>query len=237
MYTGNQTTILNEISFFFFFLNKEKVVNVKIIPANIDDGIIFKRVDLTEGNIIKLNYKNSYIENDKLIIKNEENIFVDNVELLIAALWAAKIDNAVIELDGESIPYIDGTTEPLSFLLTIGKTRELDKTRNIFELNNEICVKFNQSSISAKPSKSFIIDINDENGNFVFDNNILPYKDYLSFFNEESKDVSRYHTIMIIALIFISNSYCLFEINATNFDKKTVFEFFKNLFVNAGRSI
>ena len=63
MYTENQTTILNEISFFGKPENMEKVVNVKILPAEADTGIIFKRVDFKENNSIKVDYNNVYVEN------------------------------------------------------------------------------------------------------------------------------------------------------------------------------
>ena len=98
MYTGNQATILNEVSFFGKPKNMEKVVNVNLLPADFNTGIVFKRTDLKKDNIIKLDYENIFIENDKMVLKNKANVAVNDVELLIVSLWADRLDNVIIEL-------------------------------------------------------------------------------------------------------------------------------------------
>ena len=232
MYTGNQTTILNEISFFGKPKNMEKVVNVKLLPADVDSGIIFKRVDLKENNIIKVNYSNAFIENDRLILKNSEDVCIKHVELLLASIWSGKIDNLIVEIDGDTIPYIDGTSEPISFLLTIGKIKELDKSRKVFETTQEMGMRIDNFEISIRPDKSFIIYIKNGDNEFKFDNGILPYKDWLSKVNEDSGDKAKYSVISTIAIIFISNLFCSFNVEIKNFNKKTTFDFFKNLLNN-----
>ena len=229
MYTGNQTTILNEVSFFGKPKNMERVINVKLLPANVDSGIIFKRVDLKENNLIKVNYSNAFIENDMLILKNDSNVFIKYAEVLLASIWASRIDNLIVEIDGDSVPYIDGTSEPISFLLSIARINELEKSRKIFEISQDIGMRIDDFEISIKPDKSFIIDIKNADGEFRFDNGILPYKDWLSRINEDSSDKAKYSVVTTIAIIFISNLFCLFNIEIKNFNKKTTFDFFKNL--------
>ena len=232
MYTGNQTTILNEVSFFGKPKNMEKVVNVKILPSEVDSGIIFKRTDLKENNIVKVDFKNAYIENDRLILKNQEGVSVSNIELLLASIWSAKIDNLLIEIDGDSVPYIDGTSEPLTFLLTIGRIKELDKNRKIFEVVQDIGVRIDDFEISIKPNKTFVVNVNTSNSSFKFDNGIFPFKDWLSRISDESENKAKYDVISTIAIIFLSNMFCLFEVEFKNYNKKITIEFFKNLFVN-----
>ncbi len=232
MYTGNQTTILNEVSFFGKPKNMEKVVNVKILPSEVDCGIVFKRVDLKENNIVKVDFKNAYIENDKLILRNQDGASISNIEPLLASIWAAKIDNLLIEIDGDSIPYIDGTSEPLTFLLTIGKIKELSKNRKIFETSQEIGIRIDDFEISIKPNKTFVINVKTSGSSFEFDNGVLPFKDWLSKVGDNSEDVAKYDIILTIAIIFLSNMFCLFEVEFKNYNKKTTLEFFKNLFVN-----
>lgn len=229
MYIGNQTTILNEVSFFGKPKNKKKIVNVKVLPAKVNTGIIFKRTDLKKDNIIELNYNNVFVENNELVLKNNHNVLVSNVELLLASLWANRLDNVVIELDGEGIPYIDGTSEPLSFLLTIGKTKELERVRNVFELEQENGIKIGKCEISIKPSNSFIIETMHGKEKFAFDNSILPFKDWLSNIKPDSKEQNKLDTISAIAVIFISARYCKFEVKFKNFDKQIACEFFKNI--------
>lgn len=233
MYTENQTTVLNEISFFGKPENMEKIVNVKILPAEIDTGIIFKRTDFKENNLIKLNYDNVFIEDDRLVLKNNNGISVNNIELLLASIWAAKIDNAIIELDGDSIPFMDGTSEPLSFMLTIANRKTLDKKRNIFTISQDISIRISDHEINIRPSQSFIINMSDMSYNsFSYDAMSLPYKDWLSKVSLNSNDKIKYNVISCIAIVFISNLFCLFEINVKDFDKMTTLNFFKNLFTN-----
>ena len=154
MYAGNQTTLLNEVSFFGKPKNMEKVVNVKLLPAEADSGIVFKRVDLKENNIIKVNYNNAFIDNNRLILKNDYDVYIHYSEILLASLWASKIDNVLIEIDGDSIPFIDGTSESFIFMLTIGRTKELEKTRNVFEVKQDIGMRIDAFEISIKPFNS-----------------------------------------------------------------------------------
>lgn len=234
MYTGNQTTILNEVSFFGKPKNMEKVVNVRLLPAAVDSGIVFKRVDLKENNAIKVSYSNAFIEGNELVLKNDSGVFVKHVELLLAGIWSSKIDNLIVEIDGDSVPYIDGTSEPISFLLSVGKTKELEKSRKVFETAQDIGMRISDFEISIKPDKSFIIDVKNGDSQFVFDNGIYPYKDWLSRVNEDNGDSAKCAVISTIAIIFISNLFCTFNVEIKNFDKKMTFDFFKNLLNDKG---
>lgn len=231
MYAGNQTTILNDVSFFGKPKNMEKVVNVKIMPADVDSGIVFKRVDLKENNIIKVNYNNSFIENNRLVLKNEHGVCIYYVEVLLASLWASRIDNVLIEIDGDSIPFIDGTSESFIFLLTIGRTKELEKTRNVFAIEQDIGMRVNNVEISVKPSQSFSVNVYNNESSFRFDNSELPYKDWLSRISEDSEDQLKYIVISIIAIIYLSGLFCRFSVDVKNFDKKVTYDFFKNLLI------
>ena len=233
MYTESQTTILNEVSFFGKPENMEKIVNVKILPAQVDTGIIFRRVDFKENNEITVNYDNAFIENDKLVIKNKNGVCVNNIELLLASIWALKIDNVIIELDGDSLPFIDGTSEPLLFLLAIANKKELDKKRKIFILEQEIGARLDDHEINVKPSQSFSISVQDNAYNsFTYNAIYLPYKDWLSkvAIYSDDKNKIKADIVSCIAIIFISNAFSLFEVDIKNFDKKMAFNFFKNLF-------
>jgi len=230
MYSGNQTTILSKVSFFGKPKNMERVVNVTLLPAEANSGIVFKRTDLKENNLIKMSYENVKVENDKLILKNSFGNSINNFELFLAAIWCSKIDNMLIEIDGDSIPYMDGTTEPILFALSVGKIKEFEITRKIFTINDDIGIKVGSSEISVKPSTIFKININISNSEFQFDNSELPFKDSLSRINENDQEKVKYFTILIISMIFLSGLYCNFEASFVGFDKKMIVEFFSNLF-------
>ena len=232
MYARNQTTILNEVSFFGKPKNMERVVNVKLLPAGVDSGIVFKRTDLKENNTIRVSYENSFIENDKLVLKNSSGVYIHYAEILIASIWASRIDNVIVEIDGDSLPFIDGTSESIIFLLTIARTKELEKIRKVIELEQDIGMRVDNAEISIKPNKSFVVEITEQEKSFKFDNGDYPYKDWLSRISEDSEEKLKYYVVATIAIIFLSGYFITAEVDIKNFNKKTTYNFFKNFFAN-----
>ena len=54
----NQKTINTVVNFSGVGLHSGKIVNVCLKPADPNSGIIFKRIDLTQGNIVYPNFNN-----------------------------------------------------------------------------------------------------------------------------------------------------------------------------------
>ena len=81
-----------------------------ITPAKEDQGIVFKRVDLTENNLINASYRNV---RPRLCntLENEHGVKVSTVEHLLAALYFSGIDNAIIEIDNIEVPIMDGSAK------------------------------------------------------------------------------------------------------------------------------
>ena len=74
-------------------------------------GIVFKRIDLKDNNTILANFKN--VSSAKLCttIRNEYGVKVSTVEHLLAALYFADVDNAIIEINNEEVPIMDGSAK------------------------------------------------------------------------------------------------------------------------------
>ena len=92
-----QKTILSSVEFKGIGLHNGLESKIKIVPANENYGIIFKRTDLKQNNIIKANFEN--VSSAKLCttIQNKFNVSVSTIEHLLAALYIVGIDNALIE--------------------------------------------------------------------------------------------------------------------------------------------
>ena len=115
-----QKTICQPIIFQGIGLHSGKSSKIVILPGSSDQGIIFKRVDLKENNIVRANYES--VSSAKLCttLENEQGIKVSTVEHLLAALYIAEIDNAIIEIDNEEVPIMDGSAK--DFLISLKKT-------------------------------------------------------------------------------------------------------------------
>ncbi|MDR0423620.1 MAG: UDP-3-O-acyl-N-acetylglucosamine deacetylase [Rickettsiales bacterium] len=212
MYNDKQCTIAYRVSLFGHPRGDERNnINVSFLPADVDTGIIFKRTDTQEQ--IRVNFDVISVENLSIHTK-----IVKNVENVLVALWANRIDNIIIEVDGDSFPYTEGISESISLLLTTAGIKVLSNIRRVNEIKDEI----KTPNILIKKSTSFVVRTND----FEFDDAILPYKDWLS---RISKNNQRYPIVFIIALLFVGGfSYLDLEIKKV--DEREIFETIKKIY-------
>ena len=82
-----QKTIKNNISFSGIGLHSGLVVNVCIKPASPNYGIVFKRVDLNNNNIVYPNFMNVTNTSLNTTIENEFGVKVSTIEHLMCALF------------------------------------------------------------------------------------------------------------------------------------------------------
>ena len=86
-------------------------VNVCIKSAEPNFGIVFKRVDLTNNNLIYPNFLNVTNTSLNTTIENEFGAKVSTIEHLMGALFGLGIDNALIEINSEEVPILDGSAK------------------------------------------------------------------------------------------------------------------------------
>ncbi len=147
-----QKTVSENITFEGIGLHSGKISTVKILPANEDTGIIFKRVDLENNNIIKANFLN--VTSTKLCttLENTHGVKVSTVEHLLAAIYISGIDNAIIEISGEELPIMDGSAK--EFLDNIKKRglKKQNKKRKYLKVKEKIELKDGKREISIQPN-------------------------------------------------------------------------------------
>ena len=121
-----QKTLSEPISFKGVGLHTGLKSSITIFPGKEDEGIIFKRSDLKKNNLIRANFKN--VSSAKLCtsLENEYGVKISTVEHLLAALYISGVDNAIIEVDNQEIPIMDGSAK--EFLKTLGKTSKVKLT-------------------------------------------------------------------------------------------------------------
>jgi UDP-3-O-[3-hydroxymyristoyl] N-acetylglucosamine deacetylase len=85
-------------------------VNLRLMPAPANTGIVFKRTDL-EGfaieaqarNIARVSYATSLMK---------RGVLISTTEHLLSALAASQVDNVYVELDNLEVPILDGSALP-----------------------------------------------------------------------------------------------------------------------------
>ena len=131
----SQSTIASKISLSGVGIHTGKKANMVILPAAPNSGIIFKRTDLKENNLIKANFQN--VSSAKLCttLENKNGAKVSTVEHLLAALYISGIDNAIIEINADEVPIMDGSSSNFVFLLVSAGIVEQDKPKKFIKIN------------------------------------------------------------------------------------------------------
>jgi UDP-3-O-[3-hydroxymyristoyl] N-acetylglucosamine deacetylase len=169
---------------------------IKILPADKNNGIVFKRTDLNENNIIKANFEN--VSSAKLCttIKNSFNVSVSTVEHLLAALYITGIDNALIEINAPEVPIMDGSSkEYVETILETGIKKQSAK-RKYLKVLKKFEFKENEKFISIEPNeKSLNVDFE-----LVYTNSVIGnQRSQIDFSDKDLSDV------------YTSRTFCLFE--------------------------
>jgi len=148
-----QQTINSEVKFKGISLHSGKISNVKLLPAEENNGIIFKRVDLREKNIIKADYNNISSTVLCSTLKNFSGTKVSTIEHLLAAFYIVGIDNITVEIDNEEIPIMDGSSKEFIHILESVGTKKQKKKRKYLKILDKIDLKHENKFISIEPSE------------------------------------------------------------------------------------
>jgi len=108
-----QTTLESSIIFSGVGLHSGKSVSLSIKPASENHGILFKRKDIEIGNpIVRARW--DYVSKTTLCtrVTNEDGTAISTIEHLMAALAGCGVSNALIEIDSEEVPILDGSAAP-----------------------------------------------------------------------------------------------------------------------------
>ena len=191
-----QKSIKNNVSFSGVALHSGLNVNVCIKPAKPNFGIVFKRVDLNYNNIIYPNFNNVTNTSLNTTVENEFGIKVSTIEHLMGALFCLGIDNALIEIDNEEVPILDGSAKVFIEKILSAKIDVSDAPIKIIKINKKIEFSDGERFISIEPSTlSLEIDFELKYKNQIIGNQNNKVKVY----DDDLRD------------IYNSRTYCLFE--------------------------
>jgi UDP-3-O-[3-hydroxymyristoyl] N-acetylglucosamine deacetylase/3-hydroxyacyl-[acyl-carrier-protein] dehydratase len=154
-----QKTIAKEVHLKGIGLHTAHKVNVTLKPADIDSGIVFVRTDFPARPAIRANV-DSLLPAERSPRRTSvgvDSAEVQTVEHMLAALYGFGIDNAVIEIDNNELPGLDGSSIEILNALSESGVRELDKERHIFALRDPIVIEENGATLMALPSSDFKI--------------------------------------------------------------------------------
>ena len=139
-----QKTLSKEISFEGIGLHTGLKTKIKLLPADEDTGIIFRRIDLKPN--VEIPALASYVVNtDRGTTLGKENAFIKTTEHILASITGCGINNCIIEVDGEEIPIMDGSSK--KFVDAINKVglKEQKKIQDVFVVEKNITIRDDES--------------------------------------------------------------------------------------------
>ena len=191
-----QKTLKNSVSFSGVALHSGLNVNVSIKPAEPNHGIVFKRVDLKNNNLVYPNFMNVSNTSLNTTIENQFGAKISTIEHLMGALFGLGIDNALIEIDNEEVPILDGSAKLFIEKIISGGFEISNVPIKIIKINKEIRFSDGERYISIKPS-TLSLDINFE---LKYKNKIIGnQKNKVKVYEDDLTD------------IYNSRTYCLYE--------------------------
>ena len=196
MFLLKQKSIKNPIEFSGVGLHSGKSVNLCIKNSLPNTGIVFKRIDLKYNNFVYPNFGNVSNTSLNTTISNQFGVKVSTIEHLMGALFGLGIDNALIEIDSEEVPILDGSAKVFIEKIISSDFEVSNEPIKVIRINKEVSFEDGDRFISIGPSKlSLNIDFelkyeNKKIGNQR--NKIDVYQDNLSE-------------------IFNSRTFCLYE--------------------------
>jgi UDP-3-O-[3-hydroxymyristoyl] N-acetylglucosamine deacetylase/3-hydroxyacyl-[acyl-carrier-protein] dehydratase len=106
-----QHTLQDEISISGAGIHTGQSVTMHIKPAPPNTGITFQRVDLAAKPFVKADV-DFVVETNRSTTLENNGARVSTIEHLMAAMVGMQVDNALIEIDGEEVPILDGSAQP-----------------------------------------------------------------------------------------------------------------------------
>jgi len=191
-----QKTIKKNVSFSGVALHSGLDVNICIKPAEPNFGIVFKRVDLSNNNLVYPNFLNVTNTSLNTTIENEFGVKVVTIEHLMGALFGLGIDNALVEIDNEEVPILDGSAKEYIQKIQLTGLKVSEAPIKIIKINNKIEYSDGKRYIAIQPSTlSLEIDFELKYKNLVIGNQRKKVKVY----EDDLTDV------------FNSRTFCLYE--------------------------
>src|SRR4249920_980454 len=174
-----QRTLRRQISCVGIGLHSGNKVNLTLKPAVADFGIRFRRTDLGNHEVPATVNNLAGIQLATGLAINE--VSVETVEHLLAALVSVGIDNVIVELNSPEVPIMDGSAAPFVYLVHEAGIKQLPAVRRYLKLHRPLSLTRGDKRIAIYPSDHFKVTYS-----IAFDHPLLRHQSRTIRLNEET---------------------------------------------------
>ena len=136
-----------------------KKSKLRFCPAMEDTGVVFVRTDLASEVEIPAEIDFVAQRPHRTTSLAKDNVAVETVEHVMAAVWAADIDNLRIEVSAEETPSLDGSARPFVKALAQAGVEEQDLPRELHVIEEPTLVSDGDAMITALPGPADCLEI------------------------------------------------------------------------------
>jgi len=138
-------------------IHSGKLVNMTLIPAESDHGVVFKRLDAGGRQV----HAHSAFVNEVVLSTGLESqgVKVSTIEHLMSAFSALGVDNILVELDSFEIPIMDGSSAPFVFLVQSAGIKEQDAPKRFIVIKNTVRVENGEAWAQVSPHNGFKVTL------------------------------------------------------------------------------
>ena len=141
-------------------LHSGKPTRIRVLPAMVGHGIKFKRVDVkNRPNVVDASFRNVSDAQLCTKISNRRGVSVKTIEHVIAGLWICGIRNALVEVDAEEVPQMDGSAIELVDKILNAGVEYQNAPIEVIRIVKPVEHEDGPASVALAPSGKFGIDV------------------------------------------------------------------------------
>ena len=192
----NQKTVKKPVHVSGIGLHTGSIVEMKILPSDPNTGIVFKRVDLKNNNIVIPSVYNVTNTNLCTTVSNEFGVKVSTIEHLMGAMYGVGVDNALIEINSEEVPILDGSAKDFVDLFLESGFEVSQTPIKLIKIEKKVSIKEGPKYISIDKTK-VSLDIDFE---IKYSNSFIgTQRNRINVYEHDLKD------------IYNARTFCLYE--------------------------
>ena len=191
-----QKTISRKISAEGIGIHTGLSAKLNILPSQPNTGIIFKRADLNKNNIIVPAYNNVVDATLCTTISNDYGVKVSTIEHLMGAFYGLGIDNAIVEINSQEVPIMDGSAKHFVKLILEAGIQTSEAPIKVVKVEKQVEIREGEKKVSLDKS-NVSLDIDFE---IKYENQFIKsQRNKISVFEDNLNN------------IYNSRTFCLFE--------------------------
>jgi UDP-3-O-[3-hydroxymyristoyl] N-acetylglucosamine deacetylase len=175
----SQRTLRRSVSCVGIGLHSGCKVTLSLKPAPTDHGIRFRRTDMGDFELPATVRHLAGLQLATGLARDQ--VSVETVEHLLAALVSMGVDNVVVEVNSPEVPIMDGSAAPFIYLIQEAGLKRQQKARKYLKIIRPIALSRGDKRIALYPSDHFKVTYS-----ISFDHPLLRHQSRTLAITEES---------------------------------------------------